>query len=246
MAEPVRYISKDKIATIIINRPEKRNALNVAVVEQLEAAWKRFNASEDRVAVLTAEGDKAFTVGADLNEIPHDLWRCIPGVGVAVDKPIVAAVSGWIVGGGFVLAQMSDLLVATEDATFLYPEAKVGFSGGLIASLAARIPHKVAMEILLVGEALSARRAYEVGLVNKIAPPGKHLEAALDYAGKLAANAPLVLQLLKRFASEVIAKGPSERAGAARREVEFVTRSDDVKEGLASFKEKRSPNFSGR
>lgn len=246
MAEPVVYRSEDRIARITINRPEKRNALNVAVVDGLEAAWRRFNASEDRVAVLTAEGEKAFTVGADLNEIPHDLWRCIPGIGVAVDKPIVAAVTGWVVGGGFVLVQMSDMLVATEETTFLYPEAKVGFSGGLIASLAARIPHKIAMEVLLVGEALSARRAYEAGLVNKVVPAGQHVEAAMEYARKLAVNAPLVLQLLKRFANEVIAKGPSERAGIARREVEQVTRSADLTEGLASFKEKRPPRFTGQ
>lgn len=246
MAEPILYTSKDGIAQIRINRPEKRNALNVAVVEGLEAAWRRFNAGDERVAVLTSEGDKAFTVGADLNEIPHDLWRAIPGVGVEVDKPIVTAVSGWVVGGGFVFAQMSDLLVATEDTTFLYPEAKVGFSGGLIASLAARIPHKVAMEVLLVGEALTAERAYQIGLVNKVVPPGRHVEAALDYAGKLAANAPLVLQLLKRFAAEVVAKGPTERAAIARRQVDLVTRSDDLKEGLAAFKAKRPPAFAGR
>lgn len=246
MTEAVLYESHDGIATITINRPEKRNALNVAVVDGLHAAWHRLNASDDRVAVLTSAGDKAFTVGADLNEIPHDLWRAIPGVGVEVEKPIVAAVSGWVVGGGFVLAQMADLLVATEDTTFLYPEAKVGFSGGLISSLAARIPHKIAMEVLLVGEALSAQRAYEVGFVNRIVPPGQQVEGALDYARKLATNAPLVLHLLKRFAGEVVAKGPSERAGIARRSVDFVTRSNDLNEGLAAFREKRPPQFSGR
>jgi enoyl-CoA hydratase/carnithine racemase len=245
MSDIVLYESHDRIARITINRPEKRNALNMAVVEGLEAAWRRLNQGDDRVAVFAGAGDKAFSVGADLNEIPHDLWRAIPGVGVEVEKPIVMAASGWVVGGGFVFAQMSDLLVATEDATFLYPEAKVGFSGGLIASLAARIPHKIAMEVMLVGEALTARRAYEVGFVNKLVPPGRHVEGALDYARKLAANAPLVLQLLKRFTGEVVAKGPSERAGLARADVAALTRSADLQEGLAAFREKRKPNFSG-
>jgi len=246
MSDVVLYESHERIARITINRPEKRNALNIAVVEGLEAAWRRLNDGDDRVAVLSGAGDKAFSVGADLNEIPHDLWRAIPGIGVEVEKPIVMAVSGWVVGGGFVFAQMSDLLVATEDTTFLYPEAKVGFSGGLIASLAARIPHKIAMEVLLVGEALTARRAYEVGFVNKLVPPGQHVEGALDYARKLAANAPMVLQLLKRFTSEVVPKGPSERAGIARAKVAEVTRSADLQEGLAAFREKRPPRFSGR
>ena len=246
MTDVVLYESHERIARITINRPEKRNALNLAVVEGLEAAWRRLNDSDDRVAVLTAAGDKAFSVGADLNAIPHDLWRAIPGVGVTVEKPIVMAATGWVVGGGFVFAQMADLLVATEDTTFLYPEAKVGFSGGLIASLAARIPHKIAMEVLLVGEALSARRAYEVGFVNKLTPPARHVEGALDYARKIAANAPMVLALLKRFTSEVVPKGPSERAGIARAEVGAVTASADLQEGLAAFREKRPPNFSGR
>ena len=242
----VTYDSSDNIAVIAINRPEKRNALSVAVVEELAQAWRRFNVGDDRVAVLTATGDQNFTVGADLNDIPHDLLRAVPGIGVEVEKPIVGAVAGWVVGGGFVLANQCDLLVAADNATFLYPEAKVGFSGGLICSLAARIPHKIAMEVLLVGEALSAQRAYEVGFVNRIVPVGEQRKAALDYARKLAANAPLVLQLLKRFVGRTLPKGPSELAGIARRDVEAVTRSEDLVEGLAAFRDKRAPSFRGR
>jgi len=127
----------------------------------------------------------------------------------------------------------------------LYPEAKVGFSGGLIASLAARIPHKIAMETVLLGEALSARRAYEVGFVNKVVAVGEQRAAALDYARRLAENAPLVLQLLKRFVGRVLSKGPSELAGIARRDVEAVTDSADLQEGLAAFRAKRPLSFSG-
>ena len=171
--------------------------------------------------MLTATGDKAFTVGADLNDIPHDLWRGVPGIGVEIDKPIVGAVAGWVVGGGLVLANQCDLLVAADNTTFLYPEAKVGFSGGLISSLAVRIPHKVAMEMLLVGEALSVQRAYEIGFVNKIVPVGEQRQAALAYAHKIAANAPLVVQLLKRFATGPFRKDrpkwPASRAARSRR-----------------------------
>ena len=101
----VTHQSVDGIAVITINRPNKKNALSKEVVSGLNQAWHDFNASDDRVAVLTATGDAAFTAGADLTDIPHDLWRAIPGVGVALDKPVIGAVAGWVVGGGLVLAQ---------------------------------------------------------------------------------------------------------------------------------------------
>lgn len=238
--------SQDRVFIITIDLPERRNALTKEVVEQLHQAWHAFNASDDRVAIITASGDKAFTAGADLDDIPHDLWRAIPGIGVEVNKPVIAAVHGWVVGGGLLFVQFADIAIATENTRFLYPEAKVGFAGGLISSLAARIPHKVVMELVLVGDPLTAQRAYEVGLVNRVVPDGQHLEVALDYARKLADNAPKVLSLLKSFIGRTLPKGPSEAAGVARRDVDAVTFSEDIAEGLAAFKAKRPPVFTGR
>ncbi|MBT3536450.1 MAG: enoyl-CoA hydratase, partial [Rhodospirillaceae bacterium] len=131
-------------------------------------------------------------------------------------------------------------------AVFSYPEAKVGVTGGLISSLAARIPHKVAMEFVLYVGDLSAQRAYEVGMVNKVVPPDQLMDAAMEYAIKLKEHAPMVLSALKRFVGEVIAKGPSEQAGIARRDTEAILDSEDKLEGIASFKEKRPPKFTGR
>lgn len=247
MSEPVVLTrSENRVFIITLNRPDKRNSLTKEVVEQLNAAWRAFEAGEDRVAIIAASGDRAFTAGADLDDIPHDLWRAVPGIGIEVTKPVIAAVSGWVVGGGLLFVQYADLAVAADNATFVYPEAKVGFSGGLIASLAARVPHKAVMELVLTGDPLDAKRAYEIGLVNKVVPTGQQLDAALDYARKLAANAPLVLAQLKRFVGRTLPKGPSELAGLARREVDEVTFSDDIQEGLAAFKAKRPPVFSGR
>jgi len=241
----VLYESRDGIAEITINRPEKYNVLTHEVVAGLRAAWERFNASDDRVAILAGAGEKAFTAGANLRDIPHDLWRAIPGAGIAVDKPIIAATAGLVVGGGLVLVQFADLAIAADNTVFSYPEAKVGFSGGLISSLAARIPHKVAMELLLVGGRIDASRAYEVGLVNRVVPLGQELAAARELAAQIAANAPLVVQLLKRFVGQVIAKGPTEGAAIARAEIEKINTSADFHEGIAAFAEKRPPRFNG-
>ena len=145
------YESHENIATITINRPDKRNAMSDEVCVKLRDAWHRFNDSDDRVAILTGAG-ASFSVGADLVDLPKAFWQCVPGLGVPVDKPVVAAVSGWCVGGGVVMVMMADIAVATEDTRFLYPEAKVGIFGGVMAGLVSRMPHKVAMEFMLVGE----------------------------------------------------------------------------------------------
>ncbi|MDP6389783.1 MAG: enoyl-CoA hydratase-related protein [Alphaproteobacteria bacterium] len=244
--DAVTYESGDNIAVITLNQADKHNRLNNDLVEGLEAAWRRFALADDRVAVLASASAKAFTVGADLDNIPHDLFRGIPGIGVPLEKPVIGAVAGWCVGGGMVLTTMCDLLVATESAKFSYPEVKVGFSGGLIATLAARIPHKIAMELLLLGEPMDARRAYEVGYVNKVVLDGEHLEAAMEYARAIAGMAPLPTGMLKRFVGETVAKGPSEIAAIARVQLTEVNTSEDGKEGMAAFREKRPPVFKGR
>lgn len=243
--ELVTYESRERIATITLNRPDKLNAITNEVGDALLAAWQRFNAGEDRVAILTGAGEKAFSAGADL-DAPADFWRFSPGVGLEVEKPIVAAVNGICIGGAVVLVQFCDLCVASQNARFFYPEAKIGLTGGLISSLAARIPHKIAMEFILLGEELTAQRAYEAGLVNKVVPPGELMDAARQYAEKLAGMAPLVLTTLKRFVGSVLPKGPSELAGIARRDLERVAGSEDFREGVAGYKEKRPPRFVGR
>lgn len=242
----VSYTSNQGIAEIVIDRADKYNVITHDVVRELAAAWKRFNDSDDRVAILAAAGERAFTAGADLRDIPHDLWKAIPGVGAQVDKPVIAVTAGRVVGGGLVLVQFADLAIAADNSVFSYPEAKVGFSGGLISSLAARIPHKVAMELLLVGGSISAQRAYEVGLVNRVVPLGQQLDAARELAAQIAANAPLVTSLLKRFVGEVTPKGPTEAAGIARARIEAINASEDFHEGIAAFTQKRAPQFGGR
>jgi enoyl-CoA hydratase len=234
------------VTIVSINRPEKLNAINKAVAIELQQAFAEFDHSGQRVAILTGAGGRAFSAGADVTDLP-ELWRCVPTVGITTDKPIIAAVAGWCIGGGLVMAMMCDLLVATEDAKFSYPEGKVGITGGMIAGLAARIPHKIAMQMMLVGEPLDAERAYQAGLVNKVVANGKEIEEALAVAHKIVDLAPLALATMKRFVNEhVLRKGPAELAARFGAELAAVRNSADAAEGVRAFKERRKPRYEGR
>jgi enoyl-CoA hydratase len=242
----VHYESADGIALITIDRPAKRNALSGRMCDALHAAWQRFAASDaDRVAILTG-GNDVFTAGADLNDPPPRFWEAVPNVGVPVSKPIIAAVAGPVVGGGVTIVAMSDLCVAAENTTFVYPEAKVGITGGVIASIAVRIPYKIAMELLLIGDAMEVTRAHQIGLVNRIVPVGEQVAVAKSMARVIAGNAPLVVGTLKDIALKTIPRSPVEEMLLTQRALDRVRHSADAKEGPLSFREKRKPNFRGR
>jgi len=222
----VLYESTDHIATITINRPDKMNALSEQVVVELRNAFNRLEESDDRVAILTSAGTKAFSVGADLKDPPidPDLWEGVPNVGRDLDKPVIAAVAGYCVGGAYVLVQHCDLAVAADNADFFYPEAQVGFCGGLISGAAARLPHKIAMEFMLTGA---------------------HFDA--QYATILRDSSPMVIAMLKRFVRDTVTpRGPSEEQAVARRDLLAIKRSEDQREGARAFAEKRKPIFRGR
>lgn len=234
-----------KVTLFTINRPNRKNAICKDTALELQAGFAEFDASEQRVAVITGTGNDAFSSGADVSNLP-ELWRCIPGAGFTTDKPIIAATAGWVVGGAMVLTMMCDLLVAADNTKFSYPEARLGFTGGMIAGLAARIPHKIAMDIMLLGRTIDAQRAYNVGLATDVVPVGQQLETAMQQAQTLANSSPLVLQTIKRFVNQqVLPKSPSEAMAETMRQLNVVRDSDDFKEGIAAFREKRVPSYTG-
>jgi enoyl-CoA hydratase len=233
------------VTILAVNRPEKLNAINKQVALDLQSAFAEFDRSNQRVAILTGAGGRAFSAGADVTDLP-ELWRCVPTVGIVTEKPVIAAVAGWCIGGGLVMAMMCDLLVAAESAKFSYPEAKVGITGGMIAGLAGRIPHKIAMELMLLGEPITARRGYEVGLVNRVVSDGTELDEAIAMANKIVDLAPLALATMKRFVTEhILPKGPSELAARFNAELSAVRNSEDAAEGVRAFKERRRPQYKG-
>jgi enoyl-CoA hydratase/carnithine racemase len=254
MSDSVLYEVRDGAAWITINRPEARNALNEAVRTGLKECFERAEADDDvAVVVLTGAGDRAFCAGGDLKEmastqltIPPPDFVPQPGRTIEMTKPVIAAVNGGAFGGGFLLAQSADLVIASEHAKFAVSEAKVGRGSPWAAPLPWLVPPRVAMEILITGDAISGQRAYEIGLINRVVPAAMLVQATSELVATIVANAPLSVRAAKRMVYAVAEHGRSAAFEEAERIWAPVYLSSDAQEGPRAFAEKRRPHWEGR
>jgi enoyl-CoA hydratase len=270
VSEPaVLYEKKDGIAFVTLNRPDVRNAINTEMLCRLTDAWQDVNDDESvRVAILGGAGDKAFCAGADLDKLVRMLQGLRPpetewdervrndysiiykGLlrNYQVFKPIIAAVHGFCVAGGTEILSCTDIRIASDDARFGLAEVKWSLfpMGGSTVRLPRQIPYCHAMEILLTGEQLSAERALQMGLINKVVSRAQLMPEAMRYAQILCENGPLAVQAVKKSVLAGLGLPPEQ---ALEKEMEIgipVSTSEDCKEGTKAFKEKRKPVFRGR
>jgi enoyl-CoA hydratase/carnithine racemase len=254
MSGVVTYEVVRRVAWLTIDRPEARNALSAEVRRLLTEGFERFAADEDAaVLVLTGTGDKAFCAGGDLREmadtaltVPPPDFVPQPGRTIELTKPVVAAVNGIAYGGGFLLAQQCDLVLAAEHARFAVSEAKVGRGAPWAAPLSWLVPPRVAMQLLVTGDPISAQRAREVGLVNEVHPAAELHDAAQALGERIAANAPLSVAAAKQTVRLMAADRFAEAYAAAEALWEPVYLSADAQEGPAAFRDKRTPVWTGR
>jgi enoyl-CoA hydratase/carnithine racemase len=255
MSDAVLFDARaDGIAVITLNRPDTRNALSAEIREGLRAAWERFEHDEAlRVAILTGAGDKAFCAGGDLKAMvadgmqvpPRDFFP-LPYDSIELSKPTIAAVNGVAFAGGWMIAQACDLCVSSTTAKFAITEVKVGRSSPWAAPLIHMIPQRIMMEIIRTGNPITAQRAYEIGLVNRIAEPDGLMETALELARDILDGAPLSVKAGRDTVMLATEMGRAAALQAARAASEYTYMSDDAQEGPRAFAEKRTPQWKGR
>lgn len=261
-AQPGALVERRGNAMVItINRPEARNAVNGAVsIGVGDALEEAQHDAGVRAVVITGAGDKSFCAGADLKAIArrenlyhpeHGEWGFAGYVHHFIDKPTIAAVNGTALGGGTELALASDLVVADPRATFGLPEVKRGLiaAAGGVFRIVDQLPRKVAMQLLLTGEPITAHDACRWGLINEVVTDGPVLDAALALAARVTANAPLSVQASKRIAYGVddgVITGDEPGWDRTMREMRVLIRSEDAREGPLAFAEKREPVWKAR
>ena len=254
MSDEVLVDVADGIMTVTLNRPEAKNAANKALAEGVAAAMDELDSNDDiRVAILTGAGG-TFCSGMDLKAFVSGETPTVEGRGFGglteqpPAKPLIAAVEGYALAGGLELMISCDLIVAADNAKFGIPEVKRGLAaaaGGLVR-LPRQVPPRLAMELALTGDFISAERAAEMGLINRVVPAGTALEAARELAATICANGPLAVKVSKQVVTESAEWSADEVWQKQQALVMPIFTSEDAIEGATAFAEKRAPNWKGK
>ncbi len=253
----IEFSREGRVAHVRLNRSDQLNAITAGMDDLLSEAWATINADPDIwCAILSAEGERAFSIGADVSggadrDARMALGGGLTGIGgplVTLKKPLIAAVQGFCVGGGFELAMCADIIVAADTALFGLPETKVGIIGecGVVHRVVRQLPHHIAMAMILTGERITAASAAQFGLVNEVVPYAGLAEAASRWAEKVNAASPLANQAAKAAALGRLGY-PLGVALATRFEpIERYATSHDRGEGEAATRERRKPVWTGQ
>jgi len=245
---------RDGVLLVTLNRPDARNAVNAALAEGVAAALDELDADDELSVGVLAGAGKGFSSGMDLKafvagESPYAADRGFAGITQrAAEKPLIAAIEGFAVAGGFEVALSCDLIVAARGARLGIPEVKRSLvaAAGALLRLPQRIPYHLAMELALTGDPIDAERGYELGIVNRLAEPGRAVDAALELAGEIARNGPLALRASKRIVQSSSDWTDSEAWEKQGEIAGPVMVSEDAREGAIAFAEKRDPIWRGR
>src|SRR6202165_1573594 len=246
----------ERIGIVTLNRPKELNALNFQLVSELANALEELDRDEEILCmVITGAGEKAFAAGADVKEMseksPIEMmlggfqnWEGIR----RIHKPLIAAVGGYALGGGCELAMQCDMIVASENARFGQPEILLGVipGAGGTQRLARTLGKYRAMEIVLTGAPISAQEMAAHGLVNRVVPKGEHLAEALKLAKKVAEQAPIAIRLAKESVNAAFETSLEEGLDIERKNFFLLFATEDMREGMQAFTEKRKPDFKGK
>ena len=248
---------RGNILQVTLNRPEVYNAMHPPMHHELAQVWDAYSADADLwVAVLTGAGDKAFTAGNDLKFTAAGGKSNMPPSGFAgltqrfdLEKPIIAAVNGFAMGGGFETALSCDIILSADTATFALPEVKVGFfaAAGGVQRLSRYIGRLAAQELVLTGRSITAQEALALGVVNAVVPKAKLLDAAMAKAAQITAVSPSAVRASKRVLNALaVAESLPDSLAYSREVVTDLAQTEDFKEGVQAFVEKRKPKWLNR
>ena len=248
---------RGNILQVTLNRPEVYNAMHPPMHHELAQVWDAYSADADLwVAVLTGAGDKAFTAGNDLKFTAAGGKSNMPPSGFAgltqrfdLEKPIIAAVNGFAMGGGFETALSCDIILSADTATFALPEVKVGFfaAAGGVQRLSRYIGRLAAQELVLTGRSITAQEALALGVVNAVVPKAELLDAAMAKATQITAVSPSAVRASKRVLNALaVAEGLPDSLAYSREVVTDLAQTEDFKEGVQAFVEKRKPKWLNR